>query len=327
MARYFLGVDVGASKSHALVTDQDGRPLGLGKAGPGNWEVVGYQRLSQVLVEITSQALAEAEISIDQLAGAGFGLAGYDWPSQREAHLNALHPLALSAPFEIYNDTLIGLVAGASQGWGVAVVAGTGCNCRGRDQNGRQGRTVGGWGHWSGETAGGSYLVLKMMRAVAQAWTRQGPPTALTQALVEACGAASPADLVEGMALGRHGLHASLAPLVFQAAQGEDPAACTLLTDMGQLLGDMALAVIRQLALQELAFEVVLVGGLYDGGPLMVEAMKARIQVEAPRAKLVRLAAPPVVGGVLLGMEQAGLAIPALRQRVVRAVQKGWPQD
>jgi hypothetical protein len=73
-------------------------------------------------------------------------------------------------------------------------------------------------------------------------------------------------------------------------------------------LGKLANGVIRQLGFQKLEFEVALVGSLYDGNPLLIETMRATIHSIAPGAKLVRLTVPPVVGAVLLGMEQAGLS-------------------
>ena len=34
MTRYYLGVDIGATKSHALIADETGRVVGFGAAGP-----------------------------------------------------------------------------------------------------------------------------------------------------------------------------------------------------------------------------------------------------------------------------------------------------
>lgn len=41
VTKYFLGVDIGGTKSHALVADETGQALGLGVGGAGNYEVVG----------------------------------------------------------------------------------------------------------------------------------------------------------------------------------------------------------------------------------------------------------------------------------------------
>ena len=70
----------------------------------------------------------------------------------------------------------------------------------------------------------------------------------------------------------------------------------------------------------QLAFEVVLVGSMFDGGPLLIEPMRENIVSFAPGARLVRLSAPPVTGAVLLGMEAAGLAAP---EEVRKALQDG----
>jgi hypothetical protein len=51
----------------------------------------------------------------------------------------------------------------------------------------------------------------------------------------------------------------------------------------------------------------VLVGSTYEGGPLLIDPMRAAVLAVAPRARFVRLSAPPVIGGVLLGMEQGGV--------------------
>jgi hypothetical protein len=76
----------------------------------------------------------------------------------------------------------------------------------------------------------------------------------------------------------------------------------------GRQLGDMARGVIRQLRFEALAFDVVLIGSLFSGSPLMAEGVGEQVHGLAPAARLVRFDAPPVIGAVLLGMEQAGQA-------------------
>jgi N-acetylglucosamine kinase-like BadF-type ATPase len=314
--RYFLGVDIGGSKSHALVADEEGRAAGFGEAGPGNWEVVGWDGLAATLQTITAQALAAAGIGKGQIAGAGFGIAGYDWPSESEPTRQAIETLGLDAPYAFVNDAAVGLLAGASEGWGVAVVAGTSNNCRGRDRQGREGRVTG-CGTWFGEGGGAAEMMARAVQVVAMEWTRRGPATRLSQAFIELVGAADLADLLEGLYMGRYELSASAAPLVFQVAAGGDQVAQELIHWAGTELGSLAVGVIRQLGFEALDPEVVLVGSLYDGSPALIEAMRATIHAVAPGARLVRLTAPPVVGGVVLGMEQVGLATAALRQRLI----------
>jgi N-acetylglucosamine kinase-like BadF-type ATPase len=265
-----------------------------------------------VLQEATNQALSFAGLACEQIAGAGFGIAGYDWPSQQPAMAKAIDSLGMKTPWTLVNDALIALAAGAEQGWGVAVVAGTSCNAWGRDREGKTGRMAG--FSWLGEAAGAGELVLKAVQAVVKAWTMRGPSTRLTETFVERAGANDVGDLVEGLSQFRYALTAADAPLVFQIAASGDPVARDLLLWAGRELGDLAVGVIRQLDLQTQAFDVVLAGSFFKGSPVVTDAMQPVIHAIAPGARLVRMTAPPAVGGVLLGMEQASCDRAAIRQ-------------
>ena len=220
--RYFLGVDVGNSKSHALVADENGRTVGFGQAGAGSWEAIGWVAAQDVLHDIVGQALAQAGVAKAAIAGAGFGYAGYDWPEDRPGHLTMIESLGLTnAHIALGNDTLIGLVAGAEAGWGVVVVAGTSNNCLGRDRQGREGRMTGA-GAWMGEYGGATEIVRRAVQAVAVSWTRRGPQTVLTDEFVARTGAVDAADLLAGLVRQRYALSAAAAPVVFEAAgQGD----------------------------------------------------------------------------------------------------------
>jgi N-acetylglucosamine kinase-like BadF-type ATPase len=320
--RYFLGVDAGGTKTHALIADETGKAIGFGLSGPGNWESVGYEGLTNNLIDITSQALLTANISITQVSGVGMGLAGYDWPSQRRAHLDAIKPLKLVCPLEIVNDATLGILAGASEGWGISVVSGTGCNCRGwsRDHL-REGRVVGGASHWSGEAAGGFDILARAMRAVTFEWVKRGPATALSPAFLQQTGAKDLDDLVEGLYLGRFDLNPAMIMLVFEIARQGDSQALEAIRWAGEELGMMVVSVINQLDLQDKEFEVVQIGSLFDGHPLMTECMQATVHQTAPGARLVRLTVPPVVGGVILGMQMAGHDSHFVRENLIETTQ------
>jgi len=319
MSRYFLGVDVGGTKCHALVAGEDGEALALGHAGPGNYEVVGWDGLKAALQACVGQALAAAGLGAEQVAAAGFGVAGYDWPGERGPTLEAIASLGLTCPIELVNDAVIALVAGASEGWGVAVVAGTGTNCRGLDRQGREGRVTGGSATFA-EYGGAAEIVYRALQDISRAWSRRGPATALTEALVGWAGATNAADLFEGLMMGRYSLSAAAAPLVFQSAAAGDCVAHEIVLWAGRELGSQAVGVIRQLGLEDEAFDVVLAGSTYKGSPDLVAAMAGTVHEVAPRARLVRLHAPPVVGAVVLAYQQVGLDTRRLRPRVIESL-------
>jgi N-acetylglucosamine kinase-like BadF-type ATPase len=315
VVRYYLGADVGATKTHVLIADGDGRAAALGIGGPGNPDNVGYEGLARALDEATDAALSAAGVARERIAGAGFGISGYDWPSQREAILDAVAALKLDAPVEAVNDAVIGLLAGAEAGWGVSVVAGTSCNCWGWDQGRQSGRMTG--YSWLGEAAGAYELVVAALNAVALQWTHRGPATRLTEAFVALTGVADAAGLLEGVGTRQLQLGSEAAPLVFRVAAEGDPVAHELVLWAGRELGSMANGVIRQLGFQEATFDVVLAGNFFNGSPLLAETMRGVIEPLAPNAQLVRLEAPPAVGAVLLGMEAAGAAPGPAREALI----------
>ena len=56
MTLFFLGVDTGATKGHALIADEHGKAIGFGQGGPGNWETVGWEGAHATLQAITIEA-------------------------------------------------------------------------------------------------------------------------------------------------------------------------------------------------------------------------------------------------------------------------------
>ena len=209
MPHYFLGIDIGGTKSHALIADDTGQALGRGEGGPGNHEDVGYEGLIETLNYIVQQALTTSGVVKNQIVGAGFGVAGYDWPSQLKPTLAAIQTLGLvNTKIKVVNDAIIGILAGAPEGWGVGVIAGTRCNCWGWDRQRRAGRMTG-LGSRMGEVAGAAELVDKAVEVIARAWTRQGPPTRLTERFANLVGAQDAADLLEGLTLNHYHINPS----------------------------------------------------------------------------------------------------------------------
>ena len=317
MTRYFVGGDLGGTKSHLLIADETGRAVGFAAGGIANHEVVGYPAVTDVVREMFAAALASAGLRADQISGAGMGIAGFDWPSERTAQLAALAAAGLRGfPVEVVNDAVVGLLAGSREGWGIGLVSGTGCNCWGIDPHQRYGRVLG-LGSRVGEFGGGAALVERAVWAVARAATKRGPATDLSDAFVTYTGAESVDDFLEGFCEFRFEVPPSAAPVVFEVASAGDPVAIECITWAGRELADLAVGVIRQLEFQALEFDLVLIGSLFKGGPLLTEPMEREIRAVAPGARSLLLTAPPVVGGVVLAMAQAGLDVRSKNERLL----------
>ena len=316
MTKYFLGIDTGATKSHALITDENGRICGFSTGGSGNWEGVGWEGTKQVLTEIIAQATQAAHITTADIAGAGFGLAGFDWPEDRQPHEEIIRSIIGNVPFTLVNDVLIGLPAGTAAGWGVVVGAGTSCNSYGRNQAGKIGRAIGS-SYLGDEYAGATEFVHRAVQMVARSWTQRGRETRLTEVLVAEAGANNVEDLLAGIMRGRYKIGADKAPLIFAIADEGDPLAQDLVQWAGFGLGDVANGVIRQLDIAEMTFDVVMSGSFFNGGALLQTAMERMVFTIAPQANFIRLTAPPVIGAVLLSMELVQLDTAVIRQHLI----------
>jgi N-acetylglucosamine kinase-like BadF-type ATPase len=317
---YYLGIDIGATKTAALICDENGNFMGDGQGGPGNHESVGFDGMQKSLKEALNAALANAQLRIDQLEGAGFGIAGYDWHSQESKMKEVILNIGIKSPFKMVNDVVLGLLAGTSEGWGIAVVSGTGCNCRGWDREHKREGRVTGYGITMGEGAGGSELIFRTMQLIGYSWTKRLPPTALTSAFMELAGAKSPEDLIEGYTAHEYEIGAEAARTVFRVAEEGDAIANQLVRWAGNELGEMANAVIRQLNFEDIEFEIALIGSMFKSGEILIKPMRETVHAIAPKAKLIPTEARPVLGAALLGMEAGGLILSNEQRDNIKAV-------
>lgn len=317
---YILGIDGGNTKTHALIADLNGQVVGFAQIGCGSYEVLGQEGFAEALQIVTQAALADANLCKADIVGMGFGLAGYDWPSEAPIMEQGIASLKIDAPYRYVNDVVIGLIAGTSEGWGVAVDAGTGNNVRGLDKNGRMGRITGNSVRF-GEVGGASELVWRAMISVIYAWSQRGPKTALTQALINYTEVPSEEALIEGLAMERLHLPPSLAKTVFEVAAAGDVVAQEVIRWTSHELGLNTQAVIHQLRLQDQAFEVVLIGSLFNAGEPFIAPLRETIKAFAPQAHLIQLSVPPVVGAVLLAAQACGFDPGSIRPQLVQSTE------
>jgi len=224
MMRVVLGVDGGASKTHALVADQRGRVLGFGEAGSGNHQSRGLEPALQEIERAVRQAVEAARLPAARHPAASidlgcFCLAGADLPEDYALLQNAVEGLGLTGNVVLKNDTLAALRAGLTRPWGVVVICGSGFNAAGRSRDGRE-IILPGLGPVSGDWGGGEDLSQEMIRLVMRAWDGRGQPTLLTRMVLEALSAPSEAALLSRLYHLRIGPAQllNLVPLLFDAA-------------------------------------------------------------------------------------------------------------
>ena len=314
----FLGLDVGGTKTHALVCDERGQVLALGTGPGGNPETVGYEGLTLAMQTALQQACQQAGIKKDQIKATGFGIAGYDWPFQYADTLASVKALGLlNAKWLIENDAVPPIYAGTTCGWGIAACVGTGNNVRGLDAEGRTGRITGNSTVF-GEYGGAGEIMQSLLQRLAWMWTGRGKATLLADLLIQDCGAKDLEDLIEGLVAVRYTLTTSQSPLVVKAAEAGDAVADEILTWNAHELAESVLAVAAQLELSAQPFEIVMSGHLFSAYEGYRRAFMERVLSTACQAIFNPFSAPPVVGSVLLAMKSCGLEIDQTREALLK---------
>jgi N-acetylglucosamine kinase-like BadF-type ATPase len=300
-----LAFDVGNSKTDLAIIAADGTVLGAVRGPSGSHQAVGFDRAIATLRHLAGVAAGQAGLPADGVIAplGAFCMAGVDTPRDEHRLRRGLEKAGLATEFFLRNDTFAILRAGAPKGWGVAVVAGAGTNGAGVGPTGRIAR-FGGLGDISGDYEGvGSHA----LRAAARGRDGRGPRTSLERLVPAHFGLRRPAELT--VALYRHKIHQDrlreLPPVVYAAAAQGDAVALEIVDELGDEIAAFATAAIRRTGAVRTEVDVVLAGGLVRSrDPRLIARVEARVRAVAPRARIVVLDRPPVVGSALLGLDR-----------------------
>lgn len=130
-----------------------------------------------------------------RVAAACFGLSGVDSPEDESAFTTWARAQGFAPLLSVVNDTELILAAGTPEGWGVAVISGTGSNCIARSPKGQTVR-VGGWGPALGDEGSGYSIGTQALRAAAQAADGRGNAKAILDMVLETWKLRDPNSLV-----------------------------------------------------------------------------------------------------------------------------------
>lgn len=326
---FFLGMDVGGTKTLCAIADSSGAIVGFGRSGCGSYEYYGAESALKENRKAVDEALESAGVSLGEITAVGLGVAGADLPEDFEMLEEAIYtPIFGQIPRAFKNDSMAGLRGGTQAGHGIVIVCGTGSVCAGRNAAGEETR-VGGLGPEFGDACTGTMLGEEGLRAVWRARDGITPPTLLTDKFLARSGCATLDEFfrrVYRKEMGREELE-PMARLVFESAAGGDPAACDILERGGHYLSMMVNAVAKRLAMTGVSFDLVMAGSVFRGEcSVLIDALQSGLAGVCPRVRCVLPMYEPVVGAVLMAMEQIGPLDPAvtnsLEQRISEAEER-----
>lgn len=278
-----LDLDLGGSRSRALLLAADGSILAEAAAGPGNPAVFGEAVVAESISELVAQVL-----------GAGppvavcCGAAGADAEVERRVLESLLAAAVPGIPLEVVPDPALVLgAAGLEEG--VALIAGTGSIAYGAGR----GRTVrvGGWGPRLGDEGSGYWAVRDAVLAILRAHDEGAGLDAGQRELLERARAHDPIDLM-------HLFHREPDTARWAALSGVALADGDRLRRAAAHLAGLASAARRRLGAE---VPVVLAGGLLLGTPALEVEVRALLT-----GVVVRLESEPVLGAARMAWRLAG---------------------
>ena len=302
--QYVIGIDAGGTKTHALLADEDGHVISEA-LGPGaNLSTAGELAVEKTLHQVIEDSMGDRD---GMPAAVGLGMAGADRSEDYRIVGGIMRRIARNVRTVVANDALVALVAGAGNGPGIVLIAGTGSIAFGRNSQNRAAR-AGGWGHILADEGSGYWIGRQALAAVMRESDGRGPATALTPAVLAHLQLEKPIQI--GPVVYSQGFPlasiAALAPLVGRAAEDGDRVSADIITRASDELFLAAASVVRRLDMAQDAFPFLLSGGIFSLPSLAAEAIR-RLPDLAPRASVRRLLEPPAVGAVRLALgELAG---------------------
>ena len=225
MPRYFLGVDGGQSSTTAIIGDETGRVLGVGRGGPCNHVGASEGRAKFVDAIQASLRAACAQAGLPSWRALQQRLPGIQRRSRRTKNRSCTKYLRATGPWSPTTPSLRWQELPRGEP-GLVVIAGTGSIAFGRDSRGRTAR-AGGWGYLFGDEGGGFWIARQALRAALRLEEGWGVPTSLRGRLLDATGARNINDLLHRCYTAEFPRPrvASLSVLVNHAAEIGDPVA------------------------------------------------------------------------------------------------------
>ncbi len=306
---YVAGIDGGATKTRCLVGDTNGNILGDYTLGASNHQTAGKSQAKAIINEVYKGALEKAKLKNEDINYVYLGLSGADLPSDFEFLNKLCRDIFQTGTFKVVNDAWIGMRSGLKGTWGAVSICGTGSNAGACSPDGRS-TILSALSYELGNYGGGGHITEKALHHAFRAHEGTGRDTALVTEIPLLFGVDNMDDLLTRFypkRLVKEEELKSVPPLVFRLANDRDNVCRKLLIDMGHVIGELILGVIKKLGMENLEVPVVLGGSVYKGdNPLLIDELTTTVHGEVPKAYFIVPTLPPAAGAYLSALDSIG---------------------
>lgn len=286
--KYFLGVDGGGTKTQSVLIDEDGKIVGRADSGGTNAFALGFAsaliNLKHGIVDATRKI--KPDFVCLAISGVNSVQDARVWKN-RIAHDEELLGI-LGNKYIVVNDTQAALRAGTEDKNAIVLVAGTGSNCWGRNENGKEAKS-GGLDYLLSDEGAGFYLGQQLLYAVVKAQDGRGSKTKLVKLLFEKLDISNLgelAQLVYSKPWNKTDI-ASLSPLIEAAITADDAVAEEIAQKAVEELFLHVRAVCENLGFKKSEYSMVTTGSVFKIQKKIYEELVRKVLKFTPRVKFV----------------------------------------
>jgi N-acetylglucosamine kinase-like BadF-type ATPase len=205
---------------------------------------------------------------------------------------------------KVANDATLLLAAGTPDGWGLAVIAGTGSIAFAKNPGGDIDR-AGGWGYLLGDEGSAYQIALGALRAVARSADGVAPPTALTERVLKFMDLPNAPEMIPTVY--RRGWDraaiATMAPMVLEVADAGDAVAQGIVRKEAEELARTAAAAVGKAKLPRNGIPLALAGGVLLGNAAYREWFQSWLEYYGLRFDPVAHVTEPALGAVRIARD------------------------
>ncbi len=293
MAGSIVGLDLGGSKSAAVLASEDGVVLGRFCGKGCGLAVDDALQPSFPLDELLRELLAAAGSSRGIHAVCA-NLGGKN-VEQVTKTLSRRLPLAAITVFR-ESQAQIPLVLGGLHQAPAVLMAGTGSIAMGEHPRTGRRYVCGGWGMHLGDEGSGFWIGNRAIRAALRSWDGSGDPSVLAERILGSDVAFPGWTRQDELPARRDEVRervrdlerlevAALTVTVASCASQGDPVSQRILAAAGLELARLAGAVVRVLELADEDCAVLLAGGVFNAGAPVIDPLRRHLAEVAPRAR------------------------------------------
>lgn len=301
--RYVLGIDQGGSKTHAVLAEETGKILGMGKSYGACHSSTSVDYAVQAVMEAAEQALKACNLTAEDITGVAGGLTGIDWDYEAELLEGEIQKQFPRADIKVVNDSIIAMRAATRKKKCGILCAGSGLNCA--VQNGSDCFAYG--FYIPDEYQGGWSLGKRSVQAVFDSHMGLIEETSLTERLLEYFCAGTVDELlfmqVKGKITSKDYLHLPI--ILEEEAQAGDKVALNIWIQYGKVMVNYLAARIKKTGILEDAVDIVLSGSIFKCKlEQFQDTVKTEIVKKIPNANIIAAEYEPVMGAVFIALEE-----------------------